>query len=652
MEFWSTTSLRPHERRSPVVRRYAVRRGPARGRGGLFAAAYPRMGSGIFLALGLVAAHGLGLTPVALGVAGLVFAAVALSYAEGASMFPEAGGPAALARQASSELASFVTGWAMCLALIAMAALAALFAAGYLSVFWAPLATGRWAVAGAVAVIALVAAAGTRGIRQSASLAVFLGCVDLVVQLLLVGLGTVFVFRPELIRQNIHFGVAPSLEQLTWACALAMVAYAGLETVGEMTGEARDPDRDPPHAAAGVLGSAILAAAAIALVALMAVPVAGSPSGGYATRLAEAPPHGFAAYPVLGIVADVPLHVLSTGLRDLVGLLVAVMLVGLVQAALRNCSRLGCWMAEHHQMPARVAELDPTLETPVLAVASAAAAAAALVVAQIWAGGSGFLAGTYVYGALLAFTSVQAAVVAMRWRDPGRYRAFEVPLNLPLDGRRLPVLPIVGGLCTASAWLAIVLLQPDARYVGSAALLAGLGWYAWYRRSLGLSLTEHTRRDVLQPVGPGIEVEFQTILIPVNTDQADIPADVVEVAAQLATERRASLVLLAFTEIPLGEEIDLEIDDLDKDVERIAARGRAIGEQYGIRVHTTHLRTRDPAESILAEATRRDSQLILLRATGLQRAPLRRVAYDHIVRRIVAEAKQRVMIIRPEQVSA
>ncbi len=64
----------------------------------------------------------------------------------------------------------------------------------------------------------------------------------------------------------------------------------------------------------------------------------------------------------------------------------------------------------------------------------------------------------------------------------------------------------------------------------------------------------------------------------------------------------------------------MEIDDLDGVVERLAAAGRAIGKQYGIHVHTSHLRTRDPAESILAEADRRDSQVILLRAGGLQRA--------------------------------
>ena len=150
---------------------------------------------------------------------------------------------------------------------------------------------------------------------------------------------------------------------------------------------------------------------------------------------------------------------------------------------------------------------------------------------------------------------------------------------------------------------------------------SALAGYAAYRRRLGL-IADRADAGARSPPGrgPGVEVEFQTLLIPVNTAAATSPTDLVDVAAQLAAERRASLVLLAFTEIPLGEEMDMEIDDLDGVVERLAAAGRAIGKQYGIHVHTTHLRTRDPAESILAEATRRDSQVILLRAGGLQRA--------------------------------
>ncbi len=593
------------------------------------------MGSGIFLALGVVAIHGLGLAPVALVVGGLIVLAVAAAYAEGVSLFPEAGGSAALARHAFDELASFVTGWAMTLALVATAALSALFAARYLSVFWSPLASGWWSVGGALAVIVIVAAANIRGLELSANLAVFAGLLDLVVQLLLVLLGLVFVFRPEVIQQSVHFGTAPSLSQVILACALAMVAYTGVEAIGDMAAEARDPDRDLAATSAGVIASAITLSAAISLVALMATPISSAPSAGPT---------------VLGIVAAVPLHVLSTGLSYIVGLLVAGLLMLVAHAALRSCSRLAVWQTQHHQLPARLAELDPARETPYVAIGASAAAAALLAILQGAVGDPSFLAGTYVYGALIAFTSVQLAVIALRWRDPGRYRPVEAPVNIAFDGRRIPVVSVLGAVCTTSAWLAVLVLEGDARYLGTAWMIAGVAGYAAYRARLGLSLGERTRREVVTRTGPALEVEFQTMLIPVSTAATGLPADLVEVAAQLAAERRASLVLLAFTEIPLGEEMDMDIDDLDEVVEGLAASGRAIGEQYGIRVLTTHLRTRDPAESILAEATRRDSQLILVRAAEPQRVELRRPSYDHVVRRVIAEARQRVMIVRPEQV--
>ncbi len=82
---------------------------------GLFATAYGNVGSSIYYALGLVAAHALGLTPVVFMLAGLLFALTAKTYAEGASMFPEAGGSSSFARHAFNESASFFAGWALTL---------------------------------------------------------------------------------------------------------------------------------------------------------------------------------------------------------------------------------------------------------------------------------------------------------------------------------------------------------------------------------------------------------------------------------------------------------------------------------------------------------------------------------------------------------
>src|SRR6266487_1421667 len=74
---------------------------------GLFATAYGNVGSSIYYALGLVAAHALGLTPVVFIFAGGLFALTAKTYAEGASMFPEAGGSASFARPARHAPVSF-----------------------------------------------------------------------------------------------------------------------------------------------------------------------------------------------------------------------------------------------------------------------------------------------------------------------------------------------------------------------------------------------------------------------------------------------------------------------------------------------------------------------------------------------------------------
>lgn len=606
---------------------------PRSGRAGLFASSYARMGSGIFLALGIVEPHGRGLAPLAIVVAGLVVMTVAAAYAEGISLFPEAGGPAALARNAFDELAGFATGWAMGLALIATAALASLFAAKYLSVFWAPLTAGWWPVAGGLAVLAVVAAAAVADLDPARSLTAFAGIVDIALQLLLVLVGVGFAFRPEAVRADVHLGTAPSAGQLILACALAVLAYTGVESIGETAAEARDPDRDLGPVSAGVLLAAVTLGAAVSLAALMAEPAVA----------ASGPDR-----PVLGVAGAVPLHVLATGLRDFVGLLVAALLALLAYGALRRAGQLTAWQARQRQLPGPLAAGD----TPAVAIAAGTAGAALLVVAQGAVGDATFLAGVYAFGALLAYTGVHASVIALRWRDPGRYRPVAAPLNLAVDGRRLPLLAVAGGAATALGWFAIVVLEADARRLGVAWMLAGLAGYAAYRRREGLSLGERSVREVAARTGPGVEVGFHTILIPANTAATAIPADLLDVAAQLAAERRASVVLLAFTEIPLGEEMDLEIEDLDATVERLAAAGRAVAERYGIRVHTTHLRTRDPAEAILAEADRRDSQVILLRSAGLQRADLRQVAYDHAVRRIVTEARQRVMIVRPAQVPA
>src|SRR5438034_1363991 len=102
----------------------------------MFATAYGNVGSSIYYALGLVASHALGLTPLVFIFAGGLFALTAKTYAEGAAMFPEAGGSSSFARHAFNEVASFFAGWALTLDYIITIAISAFFVPHYLSAFF------------------------------------------------------------------------------------------------------------------------------------------------------------------------------------------------------------------------------------------------------------------------------------------------------------------------------------------------------------------------------------------------------------------------------------------------------------------------------------------------------------------------------------
>ena len=105
----------------------------------MYAIGYGNVGSSIYYALGIVAAYALGATPIALALAGVIFVFTAMTYAEGVSMVPTAGGSVAFARRAFNDLFSFIAGWALTLNYIVTTAISAVAAAFYLSYFWPPL---------------------------------------------------------------------------------------------------------------------------------------------------------------------------------------------------------------------------------------------------------------------------------------------------------------------------------------------------------------------------------------------------------------------------------------------------------------------------------------------------------------------------------
>src|SRR5690348_16886891 len=177
---------------------------------GLFATAYGNVGSSIYYALGLVAVYALGVTPLVFLLAGVLFLLTAKTYAEGAAMYPEAGGASSFARHAFNEVASFFAGWALTLDYIITIAISAFFVPHYLGAFFPALVHNPGDIIGGAAVIALLVALNIRGLKESAKLNVFLAIADLITQVMLVVLGAILVFNPSVLISQVQLGSVPT----------------------------------------------------------------------------------------------------------------------------------------------------------------------------------------------------------------------------------------------------------------------------------------------------------------------------------------------------------------------------------------------------------------------------------------------------------
>src|SRR3954447_25669685 len=311
----------------------------------LFSVAYGEIGSSIYFALGGIALHALGFTPLVLLVAGLLFLVVALSYAEAVTALPETGGAATFVRHALNDLAGFMTGWVLFLDYVIVIALAALFAPHYLAA-----ATGAgslrhnpWDVIVAVCVIGVVA--GIRLVRRPSiyTLGFLVPALDLLTQLVLVVLGFVLVFSPHALTHGTSLGENPDWHSIAFALPLAMLAYTGLETVANLAEEVKRPGVDLPRSLFAAIGTVVTIYVAIAVVAVSAFP-------GPDTALG----HRWLRAPLVGVAEQLRGHVpvwFADTIRFFVGASGALILLTAITTSISGFSRLAYSLGEHGQLP-------------------------------------------------------------------------------------------------------------------------------------------------------------------------------------------------------------------------------------------------------------------------------------------------------------
>ncbi len=445
----------------------------------VFSAGYGNVGSSIYYALGIVALVAMGATPVALGIAGILFIFTALTYAEGTAALPEAGGSASFARHGFNDLFGFIAGWALMLSYIVTIAISAFTIPPYLGYFWEPFKDS--AVIGTVAsmgIVVFLMALNVVGIKETSFVNIGAAVLDIATQVSLVIIGFILLFNPTLIISRI-VNNWPAPENLIIGIALAAIAYTGIETMSQMAEETKRPEQNVPRALVMMIVAVLVIFAGISLVSLSAM----TPQ-----ELAS----DWSRDPVAGIAANLPLALLQDVLKPLIAILAGTILLIATNAGLIGISRLAFSLGKHRLVPPALSRIHPRFKTPYISIILFSVIAVLIIIPGFFeADVFKNMGALYAVGSLLAFMFAHASIISLRIRRPGMPRPFKLGWNIKIKKRELPVSAILGICALGIIWIIILITQPYSRWVGLGWMVAGIIVYYFYRKRENLPLT-HT----------------------------------------------------------------------------------------------------------------------------------------------------------------
>jgi APA family basic amino acid/polyamine antiporter len=597
----------------------------------LASVAYGEIASSIYFALGIIALHALGLTPVVLGIVGLLFIVVALSYAEGTASIRETGGAATFVRVAFNDFAGFLTGWVLFLDYLIVISLSALFFPHYLG-----LALGIHVIArhpgdvitGCV-LIGVIALSRLARRTKLYTFGIVVPLLDLVTQILLVVLGFAILFSGSALTRGMSIGTSPSWHQIAFALPLAMLAYTGLETVANYAEEARRPGRDLPRSLFSAIGVVVVLYVLIALVALSAFP---------ATNGTTALGTDWLHSPLMGVVSALQQHVahwFGNVLRVYVGLTGALVLFAAATTSVSGFSRLAYSLGEHGQLPRAFGRLHRrTHVSPAAMVAATGIAIGLLIGTSFLKNEVTFLASLFSFGVLLAFTAAQLAVIRLRMTKPDLRRPFRVPFGVRVRGAVVPLPAVFGALATTAVFVSAMVTHVGARYGGSAWLAGGVVVYLLVRRTSGTGLLEHVAASDEQSLPQAV---FSKILVPMKL--GEIGEEMVATAVKLAQERGAAVEALYVIRVPLDESLEAPMDDAEARAAASLAEAAALGADHGVPVIGKTVRARSIGEAIVQAAEEGGVDLIVLGSSPRWRRQSRFFSptVDYVLRKSPAE---------------
>jgi APA family basic amino acid/polyamine antiporter len=484
-----------------VVPRRRVRLPRMLGAGALFAACYGNVGSSIYYALGVTAGFALGLTPLAMILAGCIFVTTALNYAEGTAAIPYAGGSSSFARRAFNETSGFIVGWIQLLNYTATVSISAYFAIGYLGIFGnyvsflRVLTQPEWHAGAAVALTGVLIIVNVVGIQESSFINLGLAMLDLGTQVVLVVLGVWLLLNVQTVIHNVHWGVAPKWGSFLASISIAMVTYTGIETISNMSEEAKNPGRTVPKATFAVIAAVLFVSAFLPSIGLSVFPVHPDGHGGYITDLATT----WKGDPVAGIVTFFRPEALAFWAGVWVAILAFTILVIATNAGLIGISRLSYSLACNDLFPGAFSRLHPRYKTPFVSIVVFGVVAALLIVP----GQIDLMASVYSLAATFAFATAHIAVMRLRFVEPHLRRPFQMPLNIPFGRSSIPVLSVIGALAIGAVFTQLFFQNiQNSTFIFVGWVGAGVLTFVGYRRLRRRSLWQPAAMPPIEPHTP------------------------------------------------------------------------------------------------------------------------------------------------------
>jgi APA family basic amino acid/polyamine antiporter len=286
------------------------------------------------------------------------------------------------------------------------------------------------------------------------------------------------------------------------------------------------------------------------------------------------------------------------------------------------------------------ARLHPRYRTPWFTIVTFSVFAGILLIP----GKTDFLGNLYSFGAMLSFTTAHAAVVALRVKDPDRERPYRMPWNVRISGSLIPLTAVIGGTGTFAAWVSVIVLHVDARYVGTGWMIVGLGGYVVYRRHQGLDLRSHHKIVHRERPEFFVELAYRSAIVPIFG--TDVDARALRSAAKLVGDE-ATVEAIYVLRVPNQLSIDAGLEEEERLGRSVLESAKVVGRHAGLRVQTQLIRTRNPGAAIVEEAERRNAEIIYL---GTAHAPPSERALGPTASYLLAHRPCRVVIETPPAV--